>query len=401
MPGGERNEQLAWPGRFPLADVSFEIDWPDDLEDKGLLLCCDLEPKATTLRLEGAKWQGLRSVRLMLDGDGAVLEQALASPRGPGRSMSAGDGAALGQVLTELLSEGSSLDPPPPDGWGDTSAIEPKSATARLIAQHYEFTRVAVYGPSYDPQVNGPYSHTRISYHSSPFADAPIFEATGDDSANTWRLLLPDSVSGGAREHPGLAHAWLRDQLTTLCHGELVRRLPITRVRTATDPDNWGPRGTSWAQGLCVETGRYRPTSTLFLQLPIVPADEAASQTRRFVLAMHATGTSDTEANCLQMHEVLGDWDGKGKSTAEVPPKVSDEVVAEYGFETDPGWKLFDVTRLVRRRAKRGGEAFGVMLRFADPEEPARYKFERDDRDMVRAPFQPALLVVEAGEAAD
>ena len=40
------------------------------------------------------------------------------------------------------------------------------------------------------------------------------------------------------------------------------------------------------------------------------------------------------------------------------------EPAATYKFEPGDGWKLFDVTPLVRARAKAGRNGHGVLLRF-------------------------------------
>ena len=78
---------------------------------------------------------------------------------------------------------------------------------------------------------------------------------------------------------------------------------------------------------------------------------------------------------------------------------------ATYQFEPGTGWKLFDVTPIVRVEAKAGKKGHGVLLRFLSEDFAERgadwsgYQFVSREGTGEWARRHPVLLVVEASES--
>ena len=74
-------------------------------------------------------------------------------------------------------------------------------------------------------------------------------------------------------------------------------------------------------------------------------------------------------------------------------------------FEPGHGWRLFDVTTIIRSSAGDERDGFGALLGFADgatsEENQASQTFHGTVLKPWQAPFHPALLVVEAGDVTD
>jgi len=96
---------------------------------------------------------------------------------------------------------------------------------------------------------------------------------------------------------------------------------------------------------------------------PNIPPDEAASPERRFVIALYSRKTtSQPPAGPIHAFELLEGWNEFSSWKAQ--PRYNPEPVATYKFEPGDGWKLFDVTPLVRDQAKAGRNSHGILLRF-------------------------------------
>ncbi len=96
---------------------------------------------------------------------------------------------------------------------------------------------------------------------------------------------------------------------------------------------------------------------------PDIPRDEAASPERRFLVALYSRKTtSQPPAGPIHAFELLEGWNEFSSWKAQ--PRYNPEPVATYKFELGDGWKLFDVTPLVRDQAKTGRKSHGILLRF-------------------------------------
>jgi RNA polymerase sigma factor (sigma-70 family) len=94
-----------------------------------------------------------------------------------------------------------------------------------------------------------------------------------------------------------------------------------------------------------------------------IPAKDATDPGLRFLLAIYSRKTiANPPAGPILACEVIEDW--QELTSWKTKPRYDPEPVATYPFEPGEGWKLFDVTPLVRARAKSGRPGHGLLLRF-------------------------------------
>jgi len=124
----------------------------------------------------------------------------------------------------------------------------------------------------------------------------------------------------------------------------------------------------------------------------------------RYVLAAYSRKTtSGPSPGTLEAYEILSDW--PEHTSWMTQPQCSPKPVASFDFVPDSGWKLFDVTDLVRSQASDGRKAYGILLRFAAENESGRksdwsgYAFVSREGEGQWRNFHPLLLVLEAPDA--
>jgi RNA polymerase sigma-70 factor (ECF subfamily) len=136
------------------------------------------------------------------------------------------------------------------------------------------------------------------------------------------------------------------------------------------------------------------------LEWPEIPLEEAAAPGRRFLVALYARRTtSHPPTGQIHAFEILDKW--PELNAWSIQPRYDPEPSATYKFEPGEGWKLFDVTHLVRSQVKPRRECHGILLRFLSED------FKREDVDGSGYHFvsregagewaarRPVLLVVE------
>jgi hypothetical protein len=137
---------------------------------------------------------------------------------------------------------------------------------------------------------------------------------------------------------------------------------------------------------------------------PAIPADEAASPERQFLIALYSRKTiSHPPAGPIHAFEILGEW--PERTSWKTQPRYAPEPAATYKFEPGEGWKLFDITPLVRAQAKAGRNGHGVILRFLNedvsggPQESfSDYKLVSREGADEWAQRHPMLLVVKGSK---
>jgi hypothetical protein len=142
------------------------------------------------------------------------------------------------------------------------------------------------------------------------------------------------------------------------------------------------------------------------LDWPAVPPDEATSPERRFLIAIYARETiSHPPASAICVHEILEAW--PERTSWRTKPSYADEPAARGKFEPGEGWKLFDVTAIIRTRAKAAQNGYGVVLRFSKEDTPGGLPEVFSDYKLVSregtgrwADYRPILLVVKVKEPA-
>lgn len=100
----------------------------------------------------------------------------------------------------------------------------------------------------------------------------------------------------------------------------------------------------------------------------------------------------------IEAYAIRGPW---GENTCwDSLPEADTAPIWDYPFQPGEGWKLFDVTGLVREQAESGTECHGVMLRFADEvcsaDAPdwSGYQFVSREGEGEWETYRPLLLVL-------
>ncbi len=132
---------------------------------------------------------------------------------------------------------------------------------------------------------------------------------------------------------------------------------------------------------------------------PEIPAGEATDPERQFLLAIFARQTvSNPPAGPIVACEVLETWNEQ--TSWKTKPRYDPEPFATYKFEPGEGWKLFDVTPVVRARGKAARQGHGVLLRFLSEDasgargDLSTYYFVSREGAGEFAGRRPVLLVV-------
>jgi hypothetical protein len=97
------------------------------------------------------------------------------------------------------------------------------------------------------------------------------------------------------------------------------------------------------------------------------------------------------------VREITADWPERVSFNTQ--PPAGPEANATFDFVPGPGWKLFDVTSIVRHRVEEDRTGHGIVLRFASASPSGGDRgytiTARGVRSDARTPHHPVLLVVE------
>jgi RNA polymerase sigma factor (sigma-70 family) len=132
----------------------------------------------------------------------------------------------------------------------------------------------------------------------------------------------------------------------------------------------------------------------------IVPA-EADSTERQFLIAIYSRKTTSyPPTGPIHAFEILEGW--REMTSWRTQPRYDPEPAATYKFEPGDGWKLFDITPLIRAQAKAGRPSHGILLRFlsedAVPPKLSGYDFVSREGTGEWANRRPMLLIVRASK---
>ncbi len=133
-----------------------------------------------------------------------------------------------------------------------------------------------------------------------------------------------------------------------------------------------------------------------------IPRDEAAAPDRQFLIALYSRKTrSNPPTGPIHAFELLDDWHEMAHWSQH--PRYDPEPFGTYKFEPEDGWKLFDITPLVRAQFKAERESHGILLRFLseDFRGPNWSGYDLVSREGAAewASRRPVLLVVKAAKA--
>ena len=137
------------------------------------------------------------------------------------------------------------------------------------------------------------------------------------------------------------------------------------------------------------------------LAWPAITSEEASRADLKFFLALYSRKTtSKPSAGVVEAHELLANW--PERISWQKRPAVSAEPISTAKFAPGDGWKLFDVTPLVRATAKERRKTSGVILRFAKEDRSGTkqnwsgYQFVSREGLGKWKSRRPLLVVVEA-----
>ena len=244
-----------------------------------------------------------------------------------------------------------------------------------------------------------PAAGTSLVSQQLALARAPI-EAVAETMITPLERVDGESTSGGAaqgekpRQQSQLAD--VNPDLVKLAPGPIIRAIPVSKDCMVLSylPDwNFGNVDNI---GIGNNDGGVRT----LLDWPAISPDEAKSADRRFLIALYSRRTiSHPPASAIQMYEILDKW--PEVTSWKTQPRYEADSRATCKFEPGDGWKLFDVTAMVRSRAKAGRDSHGVVLRFLKedvsgglPEVFSDYKLVSREGIGPWANCRPQLLVV-------
>jgi RNA polymerase sigma factor (sigma-70 family) len=210
------------------------------------------------------------------------------------------------------------------------------------------------------------------------------------------RNIVQAQVKGVQQAQP----ATVDPDLVKIAPGPIIRAVPVSKdcMVLAYLPDwNFGNVDNI---GIGNNDGGVRT----LIDWPIIPPTEAALPEREFLLALYSRKTiSHPPASAIHAFEVLAEW--PERTSWKTQPRYDAEPAATYKFEPGGGWKLFNVTPLVRARAKAGRNGQGVLLRFLNEDVRAGQEEIFSDYKIVSregadewARRRPLLLVVKASK---
>jgi hypothetical protein len=185
-----------------------------------------------------------------------------------------------------------------------------------------------------------------------------------------------------------------------LAGGQIVASSPISRdcVVLSYLP-NWDHGEVDWT-GIGNYDGGYR---TLIEWQP-VDRKLATTPDNRFALALYARkSTSSVPPGPLLAFTLTEEW--AERTSWGNQPACDLEPAASFKFEPGEGWKLFDITPIIRSQAKSAQKGHGLIMRFLHEDRSSRgakkseYNFVSREGAGEYKSRRPVLLVVKTHQA--
>jgi RNA polymerase sigma factor (sigma-70 family) len=225
------------------------------------------------------------------------------------------------------------------------------------------------------------------------------YQATGDsqrsDQPGHARLRAYDSTR--ARPRPTSEEVSVEGDLAKLVDGRIVKSVPIAKdcMVLAYLP--------AWNHGNVdnIAVANNGGGVRTLLEWPDIDPAEVAHDNRQFLLALYSRETtSKAPFGPLLVFEIIEEW--PERTSWQTMPACAEDPVATLEFAPGNGWKVIDITAVVRARA-RGRLSNGVLLRFLNEDHGGTrgdwsgYAFVSRDAPQPSHPRRPVLLVVEPG----
>ncbi len=136
----------------------------------------------------------------------------------------------------------------------------------------------------------------------------------------------------------------------------------------------------------------------VLIDWPEIPINEALIPGRLFQIAIYTRKTTwRPPTGSMYVFEVLEDWPEMARWSQM--PRYHPDPAMNYPFNSRVGWKLFDITQLVRDQASRKRGSHGVLLRFLSEDfkgtDWSGYEFVSREGAGEWANRRPVLLVMD------
>jgi hypothetical protein len=227
-----------------------------------------------------------------------------------------------------------------------------------------------------------------------PPAYVPRQSISGARAPTSSNLLAAAAQTRTQRKHDSPAE--VDEALVRLVDGHIAKSLPITKdcMVLSYMPD--------WAHGnvdniaIANNDGGVR---TLLNWEPISLSD-ANAPNRRFMIALYSRKTEAAgKPGPILAFEITEPW--PEQTCWVTQPEYASEPDAQYKFVTEEGWKLFDVSSMVRSQLRGGGTKHGILLRWMTEDRSgvkknwSGYQFVSREGQGQWMNRRPLLLVVE------
>jgi RNA polymerase sigma factor (sigma-70 family) len=191
----------------------------------------------------------------------------------------------------------------------------------------------------------------------------------------------------------------LDPELARLATGTVVATAPVTKDCMVLSYIPGWAHGEVDNIGIGNYDGGYR---TLIEWQPIDPS-LTKSEEHRFLLALYARKRVSAEPpGPILAFSILEDWPERTPWTNQ--PAIELEPAGSFKFADGEGWKVFDITPIVRAQTKPGAKNHGVMLRFLHEDRssqgPKKSEYDFVSREGA-GEFQkkrPVVLIVKPGK---
>ena len=208
-----------------------------------------------------------------------------------------------------------------------------------------------------------------------------------------------ESLAAAARLNQPAARG-VAPELAALAPGEVVGVLPVTKDAMVLSylPD--------WAHGSLDSLGIGNNEGGVRLLLDWTQPEPSEAAKNRYVLALYARKTYAPPGAVpgeepLRLVPIPGKWN-EGMSWKTQPP-VAEAAAVELTLAPGEGWKLIDLTPLVRERARPGAKVHGVMLRYTRedraPDSHTGFGFVSREAIHDQAARRPVVLVLREKKA--
>ena len=182
LPGNEQTIAIV-TRESPLqeVDVSFRVDWPEDLKGEPLLLACRFYVDKSTYRVSETTWQAVRSPNFVLDPKENTI-------------------VTLGRQQVPRLPQGGGVMLQPPAQPYKVLTDVPPRVAGKVGVGSYRFVNVNVYVGDERGDDAKAKTYLRLDQRNNSVRERLIYQAT-TDGQNVWNIKPPEELLEEVRTH--------------------------------------------------------------------------------------------------------------------------------------------------------------------------------------------------------